>query len=197
MQQPARHRIEEGLGAFRLAVVAQQTDEFLLDLLPVGRLGVGQGRRRCAIASVAVEACRAQRALGAAAQYAFQLGGAFTHPHVVVLDAFARQVLDAVPVAGFEQGLGALRAVAKQRVVAVEPRQDQPRDVQRRGPRGGGLLDMLDIGHADHDGDRMAGQAVSLNSSRPISMRRISLVPAPISYSLASRHRRPTGYSLM
>ena len=38
---------------------------------------------------------------------------------------------------------------------------------------------------------------VSANSSRPISMRRISLVPAPISYSLASRHRRPVGYSLM
>ena len=34
---------------------------------------------------------------------------------------------------------------------------------------------------------------VSANSSRPISMRRISLVPAPISYSLASRHRRPSG----
>ena len=29
--------------------------------------------------------------------------------------------------------------------------------------------------------------------SRPISMRRISLVPAPISYSLASRNRRPVG----
>ena len=40
-------------------------------------------------------------------------------------------------------------------------------------------------------------QHVSANSSRPISMRRISLVPAPISYSLASRHRRPSGYSLM
>ncbi len=38
---------------------------------------------------------------------------------------------------------------------------------------------------------------VSLKSSRPISMRRISLVPAPISYSLASRHSRPVGYSLM
>ena len=38
---------------------------------------------------------------------------------------------------------------------------------------------------------------VSANSSRPISMRRISDVPAPISYSLASRHRRPSGYSLM
>src|SRR6185312_1503672 len=39
--------------------------------------------------------------------------------------------------------------------------------------------------------------AVSLNSSRPISMRRISDVPAPISYSFASRHRRPVGNSLM
>ena len=35
--------------------------------------------------------------------------------------------------------------------------------------------------------------AVLSNSSRPISMRRISLVPAPISYSLASRSRRPVG----
>ena len=34
---------------------------------------------------------------------------------------------------------------------------------------------------------------VSANSSRPISMRRISLVPAPISYSLASRQSRPRG----
>src|SRR6478752_10872318 len=34
------------------------------------------------------------------------------------------------------------------------------------------------------------------NISRPISMRRISDVPAPISYSLASRSRRPVGKSL-
>jgi hypothetical protein len=37
------------------------------------------------------------------------------------------------------------------------------------------------------------GYAVASNSSRPISMRRISEVPAPISYSLASRRRRPVG----
>lgn len=36
-----------------------------------------------------------------------------------------------------------------------------------------------------------------LNSSRPISMRRISLVPAPMAYSLASRSSRPVGYSLI
>jgi hypothetical protein len=34
---------------------------------------------------------------------------------------------------------------------------------------------------------------VSSNNSRPINMRRISLVPAPISYSLASRSSRPVG----
>ena len=34
---------------------------------------------------------------------------------------------------------------------------------------------------------------VASKSSRPISMRRISLVPAPISYSLASRNSRPAG----
>ena len=42
-------------------------------------------------------------------------------------------------------------------------------------------------------GRRQDHQADSLNNSRPISMRRISLVPAPISYSLASRSRRPVG----
>lgn len=35
----------------------------------------------------------------------------------------------------------------------------------------------------------------SLKSSRPIIILLISLVPAPISYSLASRRRRPVGYS--
>ena len=33
----------------------------------------------------------------------------------------------------------------------------------------------------------------SLKSSRPINSRRISDVPAPISYSLASRNKRPVG----
>ena len=37
----------------------------------------------------------------------------------------------------------------------------------------------------------------SLNNSRPISILLISDVPAPISYSLASRSKRPVGYSLM
>lgn len=135
VQQPARHRVEEGLGAFGLAMLAQQADEFLLDLLPVGGLRFSQRGARGAVR--AVGAMGADRALGPPAQHAFELAGALAHAHVVVLDAFARQALDAVPVARFEQRLGALRAVAEQRVVAVEAGQDAMRDVQRRGPCAG------------------------------------------------------------
>lgn len=39
--------------------------------------------------------------------------------------------------------------------------------------------------------------AYSLLNARPMTMRRISLVPAPISYSLASRRSRPAGISLI
>ncbi len=60
--------------------------------------------------------------------------------------------------------------------------------------------DVLDqcAGHAavsGLDGDRLEQEihAVMRNSSRPMSMRRISCVPAPISYSLASRSSRPAG----
>ena len=51
-------------------------------------------------------------------------------------------------------------------------------------------------GHVEfvvHDDSVGKPYIVSANSSRPISMRRISLVPAPISYSLASRQSRPSG----
>ena len=43
-------------------------------------------------------------------------------------------------------------------------------------------------------GPVLAHHIVSAKSSLPISIRRISEVPAPISYSLASRQRRPSGY---
>src|SRR5690606_12365833 len=46
-------------------------------------------------------------------------------------------------------------------------------------------------------GSGASTHGVRWNGSRPISMRRISEVPSPISFSLASRHRRPAGYSLM
>ena len=47
--------------------------------------------------------------------------------------------------------------------------------------------------HASGRAARTHGHIDSAKSSRPISMRRISDVPAPISYSLASRHSRPVG----
>src|SRR5690606_15424524 len=136
VQDAARHRVEEGLGAFRLAVAGQQPHELLLDLLPEGGLAVGE----------------AGRALGRGrvAQRLAQLGGAFAHAHVVVLDALARQLLDAVPVARFEQRLGTLRAVAEQRIVAVEPGQDLARHGQRLRLRGRSLLDALDVAAVDH-----------------------------------------------
>ncbi|MEA2881194.1 MAG: hypothetical protein QOH32_413 [Bradyrhizobium sp.] len=56
--------------------------------------------------------------------------------------------------------------------------------LQRTTPRRGGALRSV---------RGTAPYADFSNSSRPISMRRISLVPAPISYSLASRKRRPVG----
>src|SRR6187431_1277770 len=63
------------------------------------------------------------------------------------------------------------------------------------------LEGVAEEGHAARAGNVFVAarraHMLSAYSSRPISMRRISLVPAPISYSLASRHRRPTGYSFV
>ena len=50
-------------------------------------------------------------------------------------------------------------------------------------------------GEENRGGDRLRPHSAAI-SSRPISMRRISLVPAPISISLASRKRRDTGESV-
>ena len=64
------------------------------------------------------------------------------------------------------------------------------------GRRGGGARIIAKSLHAGESIARSDAQ-VALNSSRPINIRRISLVPAPISYSFASRTRRPVGKSLM
>ena len=112
VQDAAGHRVEEGLGALGLAVVRQQADEFLLHLLPERGLRIVQ---RGGLAVRAASAVRGGFAVGrvravrpaappAAAQRAFERG-AFAHAHVVVLDALARQALDAVPVARFIQRL--------------------------------------------------------------------------------------------
>src|SRR4051812_18525209 len=55
----------------------------------------------------------------------------------------------------------------------------------KQGERKLGLIGMAGLAIAIED--ERGHHALSWNSSRPISMRRISLVPAPISYSLASR----------
>lgn len=54
-----------------------------------------------------------------------------------------------------------------------------------------GLAARRDFGREHRHGDTAA------INSRPISIRRISLVPAPISISLASRNNRLTGVSFM
>src|SRR6202012_2186525 len=76
---------------------------------------------------------------------------------------------------------------------------------QRRRVRGNDAPQQAALALQDRQGQQLGGRRrnhgvpyiVSENSSRPISLRRISLVPAPISYSLASRHSRPSGYSLI
>ena len=83
------------------------------------------------------------------------------HAGVVEVDPLAREVADRVPVGGLVARLRLLRVVAEQRVVAVEAGED------RLGDRDGLVERALHF--------------VSANSSRPISIRRISEVPAPIS----------------
>ena len=101
------------------------------------------------------------------------------------LDALARQQLAARDV------LRARGLAAAGRGERLAPLQlgDERRHVRR-------VLAELRAAGIDARGDARHG-AVARSSSRPISMRRISLVPAPISYSLASRRMRPAGYSLM
>src|SRR5258708_1944313 len=74
-------------------------------------------------------------------------------------------------------------------------RENPRRDVQHQiEDRLEPLADQQQRQRRDENGDEIDhAYAVSLNSSRPISQRRISEVPAPISYSLASRSSRPVG----
>ncbi len=101
------------------------------------------------------------------------------------LDALARQQLAARHVL---RACGLVAAGRRERLAPLQVG-DERRHVRRvRAELGAAGI------HAR--GDARHG-AVARSSSRPISMRRISLVPAPISYSLASRRMRPAGYSLM
>ena len=100
------------------------------------------------------------------------------------VDAFAWQQLAAPLVAGARRGTAAQGGT-------------RGLGAQVGDQRGHGLGVRTETVAARIGGRGQDHQAVSRNSSRPISMRRISLVPAPISYSLASRSRRPVGVSLM
>src|SRR6185369_8575236 len=104
--------------------------------------------------------------------------------------------------AGIEEGadaiarqeLAALRVLAPRIVAAAFGRnRDALLQLVRERPHVGSV-GVIGLGVRIHP---RRNHAVASKISRPISMRRISLVPAPISYSLASRSSRPAGKSLM
>ena len=95
-----------------------------------------------------------------------------------VLDAIARQQLAAL-------------GVLAPRVLAAALGRDRDALLQLVGERAHvGGIGVKGLGVRIHP---RRNHAVASKISRPISMRRISLVPAPISYSLASRSSRPVG----
>ena len=117
VQDLARHRVEERLRALGLLVVDQQADVVELDALPQ-RVG-----------AAAFEARRAELALDPLDR--------LQDAPVVVVDAVARDVADRAPVAGLEMPLGGARAIAEQRVVAVEAFAQRGGDRARRVVGGG------------------------------------------------------------
>ena len=109
VQHLAGHRVEEGLGEFRLAVLVEQGDVGELDRRPERLVGFGLRKPR-------------EQALHA-----------FLHAAVVHRHALARQLEHRGPVRLLEQRLRADRGLAKEAIVAVEPREDRARDFRRAG----------------------------------------------------------------
>jgi hypothetical protein len=106
VQDLAADRIEERLGAFRLPVAREQADVVELDLLPdfvVDVLGV---------------------------VFVFEQLDAFFDALVIRRDAFAREALQAMPVAGLEQLFGTDGRVAENPVVPVEAFEHGLREVE-------------------------------------------------------------------
>ncbi|MGF6664140.1 hypothetical protein QF000_005808 [Paraburkholderia atlantica] len=106
VQDLAGNRIKEGFRALGLTVRGQKADVVQLDLLP----------------HFAVDVLRVV--------FVFELVHAFLHAIVVRRDAVARELLQAVPVADFEQRLRMDRRIAKDPVVTVEPFEHRLRDVE-------------------------------------------------------------------
>jgi len=112
VQNLARHRIEESLGAFRLLVVDKERDVVALHRLPP-RL---------------VDA--------AAAEFALEPRYRLQDAAIIEVNAVLRGMGDGEPVAGFEMLLGGARAVSEDRVMAVEALERGPRDRRRVGQHG-------------------------------------------------------------
>ena len=130
MQDLARHRVEEGLRAFRLLVVDQQPDVMTLDRLP------------------------ARLVDPVAAELPLQPRHRLQDAAIIEIDAILRGMRDREPVAGLEMALRDTGAVAKQRVVAIETVQRCLGDrggvgsgghVDRTGARGG--IERAGCGH--------------------------------------------------
>ena len=107
-----RHRVEECLGALRLLVVDQKTDEIALDLFPK------------LITAGAVEPRKAVLAL-------YSLGR-LDDATIVKVDAISGDVLNREPIACLEMPAARPRTIAKERVVLVEADQEQESDGVRR-----------------------------------------------------------------
>jgi hypothetical protein len=106
VQDLAADRIEERLGALRLLVAREQADVVELDLLPdfvVDVLGV---------------------------VFVFEQLDAFFHALVIRRDALARETLQAMPVAGFEQLFCTDGCVAEDPVVPIEAFEHGLREVE-------------------------------------------------------------------
>ena len=109
VQDLARDRIEEGLGALRLLVVDQQRNVVPLDRLPA-RI---------------VDLC--------ATEFALQASDGFGHASIVEVDAVLRRMSDRQPVTRLEVPFGHPGAIAEQRVVKVEAVERCLRDRLRGG----------------------------------------------------------------
>ena len=115
-----------------------------------------------------------------------------SHPVIVEGDAFSGELADRMPVTDFKAALRLLGVVTKQGVMAIESALNCQCDGRGIGavfsgqqPVGGTTHGLVHQGTPVAVGARVLApgnaQRVSAYSSRPISMRRISEVPAPIS----------------
>jgi hypothetical protein len=133
MQDLARDRREERLGALGLAMVDQESDEMQLDAVPQR---IGAAARKARRAKFAFDALDGLRAAA-----------------IVEIDAISNDVMDCEPIAGLEIALCGTSTLAKQRVMAVEAFEQDLGDRKRRVFRRKRVRDI------ESDGGRHRGQA--------------------------------------